>query len=128
MTKHLPGLAIAVLSLQTGITLAADRSVNIGPGSAMCAEFDQEFASLDKTTSLAYYYWAEGYMSGIQATLPEEEQVDLFPRGFNAQQQIEFIRAFCASNPLHTYGVAVERLYEAIRKSNGRGPILNLPR
>lgn len=103
-----------------------------GSGPITCGEFEQQQigipeleAKMSDIVQLAFYNWAEGYMSGIQVSLSESERVDLNPEKFGMTEQKDFIWRFCASNPHLTYEDGVRHLYNEIRRINHREPILS---
>jgi hypothetical protein len=77
---------------------------------------------------MAYFAWAQGYMSAIQTPRPESDRINLLPPEFDIEGQIRFIRKFCASNALRQFDEAVAELYNQLGALAGQQPYLrNVP-
>ena len=56
-------------------------------------------------------------MNGLLIRAPEgqDENVDLTPRHFGLQAQLEFLRTFCIESPKAAFSDAIHGLYQVLR-------------
>jgi hypothetical protein len=88
----------------------------VGTGAATCATFLSDIAR-NPISEREYFSWAQGYMSGILMRAPpgKDENLDLTPREFPVQNQLEFFRSFCAAHQQDDYADAAASLYQRLR-------------
>jgi hypothetical protein len=104
---------------------AESQAVIAGHGSGTCGDFGRDYTKWGQTIELNYYAWAQGYMSAIQTPRPESDRVNLLPSAFHIEEQMRFIRNFCANNPLRAYDEAVATLYNRLGALAGQKPSLH---
>lgn len=107
----------SIVSLGATSALAASNSANdfrvYGYGAASCTDFVTE-ATKDQNVLLAYFSWAQGYMSRMNGAMKQAKgkDVDLHPKTFDANKQVAALGDFCANNAQSHFVDAVEALYE----------------
>lgn len=108
---------IAALGIAVATSAQAQPTAKIvGIGAQNCAEFNKEIGST-QAAELYFFAWAQGFMSGVLIRAPAglDEGLDLTPRSFPLQAQVDFLRTFCVQNPDQDYMDAVRALYPRLR-------------
>jgi hypothetical protein len=100
-------------------------AVVVGYGSGTCGNFGRDYAKWGQSVEMAYFAWAQGYMSAIQTPRPEGDRINLLPSEFAIEEQMRFIRNFCAHNPLRQFDEAVAALYNRLGALAGQQPYLH---
>jgi|SRR5580692_1442945 hypothetical protein len=97
---------------------ASGPGATMGAGTFSCAEFAKQYQKSPEHIDTTFFYWAQGYMSGMNVILVALKKPihDLNAEPINAQQQT--IRAFCNERPLATFLEAVQNLYEKLPLAN----------
>ena len=103
--------------LMAAVDSAASATVNIvGLGATPCATFVIE---IERSPALQrdYFAWAQGFMSGVLIRAPTgiDQDLNLNPPAFALNQQVEFLREFCSTNPDRDYNDGVLELYRVLR-------------
>jgi hypothetical protein len=106
-----------VASLTIGHAIAADQdSLAQGVGTVTCAEFAQNYLRDPKTAELAFFSWAQGFLTGINIGSKSDVAI---VGAMKIQDQQAHIRMYCDAHPLLPYVAAVVDLYNALpKKSN----------
>jgi hypothetical protein len=104
MTIMKRALAIIFLIAQLDIAQAVEMGT-MGPGSSTCAEFADKMRNNPEIVEPYFFTWAQGYMSGLNGSLPLTKQRDLAAKSIDEEQS--FIREFCDQRPLVRYMRAV---------------------
>jgi hypothetical protein len=111
----------ACLCLTTFVK-AESRVVIAGHGSGTCGEFRHDYDRWGQGVEVTYFAWAQGYMSAVQIPRPESDQINLLPLTFHIEEQMRFLRDFCADNSFRTYEEAVAALYNRLGALEGQKP------
>jgi hypothetical protein len=92
----------------------------VGSGAVGCNQFNEDYTR-DPYSERGYFAWAQGLMTGILLRAPEgvDEDLDLIPPAMPIQNQMAFIRRFCAASPEEGYQDAILALYKELRKVGG---------
>jgi hypothetical protein len=93
------------------------QTVNIvGLGSTKCERFNVD-RNREPNFERVYFAWAQGLMSGILLRAPagRDEKLNLVPRAFPVQAQIEYLGSFCSEHPTDDYSNGVIELYKQLR-------------
>ncbi|MBZ6414635.1 MULTISPECIES: hypothetical protein [Methylobacteriaceae] len=114
--------SIPILSVTSAIGIllsspaTADTVKIVGLGASTCAHFNQEIGE-NPALQRDYFAWAQGFMSGALIRAPQgvDEGLDLTPPSFPLQEQVDFLRAFCAKNQDQDYMDAARALYRRLR-------------
>ena len=114
--------SIPILSVTSAIGIllsspaTADTVKIVGLGASTCAHFNQEIGE-NPALQRDYFAWAQGFMSGALIRAPQgvDEGLDLTPPSFQLQEQVDFLRAFCAKNQDQDYMDAARALYRRLR-------------
>ena len=119
-------------AIAAGICIAAITSAHAeyaafnGIGVTSCAEFAQHFKLTPKAANLVYFSWAQGFMSGYNASALAK---GISGKDLNAETETDeevHIRDYCDLHPLVPYVRAVLDLYLSLptgappKSSNGR--------
>jgi len=110
-----PWLPLAMVIVATAAS-ADDTGAAYGLGVHSCGEFAKLYAANPNITENTYFAWAEGFMSGLNASA----LADNFPHrrieGGNASMQsyLLSIRTYCDAHPLSPYYGAVVNLYNSL--------------
>lgn len=99
------------------LQFASAQTINIvGIGAADCRLFQSDLVNKADAEN-HYFYWAQGYMSGLLIRAPKgvDEKLQLTPTWYPMLRQAEFLREFCQANPRKTYADGVEALYKSLR-------------
>jgi hypothetical protein len=86
----------------------------MGGGNFSCSEFAEKYRHDPLYTDTLFFYWAQGYMSGLNMVLiATKNQIhDLNAWPINTQLQI--VRTFCNERPLAMFMEAVQNLYDKL--------------
>ena len=114
--------SIPILSVTSAIGIllsspaTADTVKIVGLGASTCAHFNHEIGE-NPALQRDYFAWAQGFMSGALIRAPQgvDEGLDLTPPSFPLQEQVDFLRAFCAKNQDQDYMDAARALYRRLR-------------
>lgn len=92
----------------------------VGWGATSCSQFTQDMTQ-NPANEIAFFSWAQGYMSGILITRPPavDETLDLNPASFPRSRQFEFLQAFCIEQSRAEFADAVQALYKRLRAETG---------
>jgi hypothetical protein len=105
-----------LLAAAVGITSAAAQSAQlVGVGVSRCTVFNQQLA--ERPTLEDYYFvWAQAFMSGVllRAEAGRDEGLNLVPAQLPPEQQRQFLKDYCARNPLRYYFHGVAALYQRL--------------
>lgn len=109
-------IAAAALAILLSSPTTAETVKIVGLGASSCARFNQEIGE-NPALQRDYFAWAQGFMSGALIRAPQgvDEGLDLTPPSFPLQEQVDFLRAFCAKNQDQDYMDAVRALYHRLR-------------
>jgi len=88
----------------------------VGLGATTCVQFNEDVRS-NPAVQRDYLAWAQGYMSGILVGRPPsvDQGLDLNPPSFDMNDQLHFLRDYCAKSALENFSDAVEALYKRLR-------------
>ena len=113
-------IALAMMSLCATAASGKEKEIAayVGPGAGTCSQYADHVRAQGESARMFYYTWAQGFMSGLNAT-PNllDKPADLLGRSIDAQKA--FIDQFCDQYPLGGYPQAVVYLYDAMRKEQG---------
>jgi len=106
----------AGMLLVTNTAASDDKIVVAGVGANSCGKFIAETKD-DETFRAAYFYWAQGFLSGLNYKygLSPEFATDL--ADYNALML--WVDNYCEENPLDLYGVAAIKLWHELRIRQG---------
>ena len=111
-------IAVGMLTAMSPVALG-ERLPLVWVGATSCGKFIAETKG-DKSFRIAYYYWARGFLSGLnyEYSLSWESATDL-----SDHSALRFwIRKYCDENPLDTYGLATSKLWHELRFQQGLDP------
>lgn len=119
MKKPFTVTAFALTLALASHAQAADDLLIAGLGSAKCSDFiAAEGAGRD-----AYLAWAEGYMSGINATLQRYQDPAIPLHGadtMSAERQVAYITEHCEISPDSPFFSAAADLFSALSNVAGQ--------
>lgn len=114
--------ATVALSALLALPAQAETAKIVGIGASSCNRFNRE---IRETPALQrdYFAWAQGFMSGALIRAPEgvDAGLDLTPPSFPLEEQVEFLRTFCAKNQDQDFMDAARALYRHLRKLSTLG-------
>lgn len=96
-------------------TASAQPAAIAGIGVSRCTLFNEQLAASPALEDY-YFVWAQGFMSGVllRAESGRDTTVNLVSPELMPEQQRQFIRAYCARNPLRYYFHGVAALYQRL--------------
>lgn len=105
-----------VLGILSSGPVTAETVKIVGLGASTCARFNQEIIE-NPVLQRDYFAWTQGFMSGALIRAPQgvDEGLDLTPPSFPLQEQVDFLRAFCAKNQDQDFMDAARALYHRLR-------------
>ena len=109
-------VAAATLVALTSSAPKAETVGIVGNGASSCAQFVREI-SRKPETELIYFAWTQGFLSGALLRAPKgvDEDLDLLPSWFPLDKQVQFLRAFCAENPIQDYMDGAHALFRRLK-------------
>jgi hypothetical protein len=120
--------AIVAVFVGLSLTMSAEAEspgIVVGYGSGRWGDFGRDLAKWGQSVEMAYFAWAQGYMSAIQTPRPESDRINLLPASLGVEEQMRFIRKFCAHNPQRQFDEAVADLYNRLGALAGQQPYLH---
>jgi len=107
-------IAAATLMLLPADGRAARSAYIVGMGLHSCAEFGQDYKASPQYWEPLYFFWAQGYMSGINfLTMPVLNKYhDL--TAMTIDEQMLRLRNYCDVHPLKSYYDAVLELFDSL--------------
>jgi hypothetical protein len=120
--------AILAVFVGLSLTMSADAEspgIVVGYGSGRCGDFGRDLAKWGQSVEMAYFAWAQGYMSAVQTPRPESDRINLMPASLDVEEQMRSIRKFCAHNPQRQFDEAVADLYDRLGALAGQRPYLH---
>lgn len=89
----------------------------VGLGATTCVQFNEDVGS-NPAIQRDYLAWAQGYMSGILMGRPPgvDQGLDLNPPSLDLNNQLHFLRDYCANRASENFSDAVEALYKRLRQ------------
>lgn len=114
--RHVLGCCALICAFQLPTTVHAQTQRIVGIGAASCARFNDEVRA-NPAVQRDYVAWAQGFMSAVLLTRPPgvDEGLDLIPRNFPLQKQLQFLRTYCAEQPQSDFSEGVKALYRTLR-------------
>jgi hypothetical protein len=82
---------------------------SMGPGTVSCGKFAEGYRHDPTAIENAFFAWAEGFMSGLNVSLPPGTYRDMAAITLEAQKAA--LRNYCDQHPLTEYGKGVLDLY-----------------
>lgn len=114
---------VCACSLAFSAAAAADDGgvFTFGMGHAPCGEFAKAYQGDPETVELAFYSWAQGYMSGLNiVALANQGRSGTTDLGaMPVEKQRSFLRSYCDKHPLADYMQAVHELFKTMRDDQG---------
>ncbi|MGE7157014.1 hypothetical protein ACQKJ1_25135 [Methylorubrum rhodesianum] len=109
-------ITTALLGVLLSSPATAETVKIVGLGASTCARFNQEIGENPKLQR-DYFAWTQGFMSGALIRAPQgvDEGLDLTPPTFPLEEQVDFLRAFCAKNQEQDFMDAARALYHRLR-------------
>ena len=106
----------AALGVLSSSPATAETVKIVGLGASTCARFNQEIKE-NFVLQRDYFAWTQGFMSGALIRAPQgvDEGLDLTPPSFPLQEQVDFLRDFCAKNQDKDFMDAARALYHRLR-------------
>jgi hypothetical protein len=105
-------VVVAVFVMQAKAYMLSDSE---GPGIAKCAAFnDQLRRNNPNTVNLAFFSWAQGYMTAVNQA---KEHAGIQRKNLGAasyEEKVQAIVSFCASNPNSSYMEGVQSLFSRL--------------
>lgn len=86
-------------------------SQGLGLGMQSCTEFDNEYKAHPEIVQAAYIAWAEGFMSGLNASATANKLPVRDLSKIDLQSTAADIREYCAMHPFAAYDTAVLTMY-----------------
>jgi hypothetical protein len=90
-----------------------------GAGGTSCAVFGDGYKKWSNEIEGTYFQWAQGMMSGMNFIIYARKQTTTNLNTWGMERQMQFIRLFCANNPLVPYNFSVISLFDTIRQEQG---------
>ena len=100
---------------------AVGQTAFFGPGANSCSLFKELHEMDPGIHEIAFFAWAQGFMSGMNAfALRAGEPItDLRPSGYDQDRQREFLHLFCEAHPVRPFVQGVFNLMTELRNSGG---------
>jgi hypothetical protein len=95
--------------LSVNLAEAKESHTSMGIGVYSCAQFAKDYQRDPTLRGNFYFFWAQGWMSGFNASKVVKEMRDL--NSMEVGEQERFIRNYCNDHPLKDYKDAVLSLY-----------------
>jgi hypothetical protein len=100
------------------ITTNADAGAGIGAvmggGNFSCSEFAEKYRHDPLYTDTLFFYWAQGYMSGLNMFLVATKNPIHDLNAWPINTQLQIIRTFCNERPLAMFMESVQNLYDKL--------------
>jgi len=110
-------------AITAGMLLAANIAAQnngtmilVGVGANSCGKFVAETKD-DDDFRVAYFFWAQGFLSGLNYKYFDRTEFSTNLADHNALQL--WIENYCEENPLDMYGVATIKLWSELRTRQG---------
>ena len=110
---------IAAGMLMTTNPTVADELVLVGPGALSCGKIIADIED-DKTFRTTYFFWAQGFLSGLNLKYFQNWQSATDLSDPDALKL--WIQNYCEENPLDVYVVAASQLWNELRARQGLEP------
>jgi hypothetical protein len=88
-----------------------------GAGAVSCASFGKLYQNSPQETELAFFTWAQGYMSGVNLAGVALRRPSRDLDGMPAAHQQLFLRQYCNGHPLASFIEGVNELFEKLPSS-----------
>jgi hypothetical protein len=116
MRVRIPAVLVAIgaSTLVASIPVAEAQPVKLaGMGVSRCHVFNEQIADRPGLEEL-YLTWAQGFMSGVllRARPGQDDSLDL--TRMTTDEQRQFLRQYCQTNPLRYYFEGVAALYHKL--------------
>jgi hypothetical protein len=82
-----------------------------GAGAVSCASFGKLYQNNPQETELAFFTWAQGYMSGVNLAAAVLKRPSRDLDGMPALHQQLFLRQYCNGHPLASFVEGVNELF-----------------
>jgi hypothetical protein len=115
-------LSLFALSVAAALSVCGHaKAQSYGLGVKTCGEFSKSYASDPATMENVYFFWAEGFLSGLNFMAEANKMPGRTIAGTNESMTSykSHIRDFCAQHPLATYYEAVLDLYDSMPSAPG---------
>jgi hypothetical protein len=100
-------------------TASSESLVWNGAGIRSCTQYAQNVRSGGEDMRSFFFTWAQGFMSGLNASLLVSSQTPVNQAAKSVNDQQAFIDRYCDQKPLADYVNAVLSLYDTMRSEQG---------
>jgi hypothetical protein len=98
----------------------ATDSATAGYGASSCGDFAIKYRATPDLAEIGYFSWAQGWMSGMNASRAFSGFVTKNLASMSTEQQRMTIRKYCNDHPLANFLTAVSNLYFQLQNSDAR--------
>ena len=114
--RWMVAIAAGMLMASHTVVAAEKTSAIVGPGSFSCGKSlaDDELG----VTTGYFFFWAQGYLTGLNIDFFGEETPDFTDLEDTAGQKL-WLENYCRENPLELYMVTVTKLWITLREQQG---------
>lgn len=104
----------AILSIVAMQTAKAEPMYARGVGTTTCGRFATLYRDNPEHVEMAYFSWAQGYMSGLNRWMYSENKTFKDQNASTTDVQLSFIRKYCNEHPLANYSTATTELFRSL--------------
>ncbi len=107
-------LSAMLILFVANVPAAAQVPVVAGPGITTCAQFAEYYRRNSVNAEIAYFAWAQGFMSAVNLPKRIRNEPTRNLMGIPTASQKQHLRGFCDQRPLSEFVHAVMSLYESL--------------
>ena len=100
-----------IVVLTCAATLAAEAQTISGSGARQCGDFMQAVKLNSDVAINGFVSWAQGYLSGFNATNPNGRDAAIDPNGLRF-----WLSSHCSTHPTDSYYAAVQKLVDELTR------------
>jgi hypothetical protein len=112
------------LALITSVAMAEGIPV-YGLGTSPCSQYSADVRLRGDIMRLAYFSWAQGFISASNALLSQNEGLVGNLRSTDPSDQSLWIEKYCNGHPQEEFSRAAMKLLDYLRQKEGLKPLLN---
>jgi hypothetical protein len=113
-------VSVLLMLLASGQVNAQQSLIFTGAGTRTCGQFAEAYRASPEVNELFYFSWAQGFMSGRNSVLAENNQLIRDLASLSMDEQQSFIRHYCNQFPLDLYYSAVIKLHNSLKQIESR--------
>jgi hypothetical protein len=106
--------AAMIIAALTVPANAGQTFIGMGPGTFTCGQFSKWYAQNPSHTDDNFFFWAQGYMSGMNIALASDTKHYRDMAAIATETQQFWIRQYCDAHPLAGYTDAVFDVFKKL--------------